>query len=215
MKACLTNAIQPDWFRAGLEGIWAPHMNLRHGHCEYSCNICGQVCPTEAIRPVSLEEKQHARIGTAVIDRNRCLAWAEDRRSLVCDEICPNNAISAARDDDHSVSMPLVHATRCVGCGTCEEACPVLGDAAIQIHNHSEMRLSSGSYIAEAKARGYHFSGGGGIKDEVFDRSQAPSDTSDPPKEQVKGTNPAQAGIKAHGTKSPTQDLPPGIDMDE
>ncbi len=210
MKACLTNAIQPDWFLAGVEGIWAPHLKLRHGHCEYSCNICGQVCPTEAIRPMPLDEKQHARIGTAVIDRHRCLAWAEDRRCLVCDEICPYNAISAVRDDDHSVSMPKVHATRCIGCGTCEEACPVLGDAAIRVYNHSEMRLSSGSYIAEAKARGYHFSGGADIKDQVFDRSSLPSQPSD-----SDGDSPED---KSPRDKDETQDrdtsgLPPGIDL--
>ena len=200
MKACLTNTIQPDWYRAGVEGIWAPHLDLRHGHCEFSCNVCGQVCPTEAIRPLSLKEKQHARIGTAVIDRHRCLAWAEDRRCLVCDEICPFNAISAVRDDDHSVSMPLVHATRCIGCGTCEEACPVLGDAAIRVHNHSEMRLSTGSYIAEAKSLGYHFTGGGGIKDEVFDK---------PP------TSPQSSDTEKDSPKSGNKTLPPGIDLDE
>lgn len=210
MKACLTNAIQPDWSLAGIEGLWAPHLKLRHGHCEYSCNTCGQVCPTQAIRPIPLPEKQHARIGTAVVDRHRCLAWAEDRRCLVCDEICPYNAISAVRDDDHSVSMPQVHATRCVGCGTCEEACPVLGDAAIRVHNHSEIRLSTGSYIEEAKARGYHFSGGGGMKDEVFDRPSPhaePSDTTDDVQDDKKNKK------QGPGDK-PTSGLPPGIDLD-
>jgi polyferredoxin len=57
MRACLTNTLQPDWYRAGLEGLWAPHMSLRHAACEQTCNVCGHVCPTEAIRPLDLKPR--------------------------------------------------------------------------------------------------------------------------------------------------------------
>ncbi|MBM4289670.1 MAG: [Fe-S]-binding protein, partial [Deltaproteobacteria bacterium] len=63
-----------------------------------NCIACGQVCPTAAIRPLSLDEKQGTgdfaaqgpiRMGTAFVDRGRCLPWAMDRPCLVCQELCP------------------------------------------------------------------------------------------------------------------------------
>ena len=66
--------------------------------CQPNCVACGQVCPTAAIRPLSLEEKLGRgefasqgpiRMGTAFVDRGRCLPWAMDRPCLVCHELCP------------------------------------------------------------------------------------------------------------------------------
>ncbi len=168
MRACLTNTMQPDWYRAGIEGLWAPHMNLRHAHCEHSCNACGQVCPTEAIRPLSLAEKQHAKVGTAIIRRQTCIAWAEDRRCQICDEVCPYNAIYVHREPGHKVGLPVVDLKRCTGCGACEEKCPVKGESDIVVLPRGELRLARGSYVAEARARGYNFTARGNLPDQVF-----------------------------------------------
>ncbi|MBW2699696.1 MAG: 4Fe-4S dicluster domain-containing protein [Deltaproteobacteria bacterium] len=192
MRACLTNVLQPDWHRAGLEGLWAPVMNLRHAHCEYECNVCGQVCPTKAIRPLSLEEKQHAKVGTAIISKELCVAWAENRHCLMCDEACPYNAIFTARDADHKVGLPVVDPMRCAGCGTCEDKCPVIGDAAIFVVPHGEIRLSEGSYVEEAEVLGFDFKSKTHLPDQIFDGPTKPADK--------------QPAVPA---KQP--DLPPGI----
>ncbi|MFZ2087937.1 MAG: 4Fe-4S binding protein [Desulfobaccales bacterium] len=100
MRVCPTNIIQPALFEAGLQGLWTPAVNYRIGSsgCLQNCIACGQVCPTAAIRPLSLEEKlgigDYAaqgpiRLGTAFVDRGRCLPWAMDRPCLVCHELCP------------------------------------------------------------------------------------------------------------------------------
>jgi NAD-dependent dihydropyrimidine dehydrogenase PreA subunit len=89
MKGCPTNVIQPAVFDAGLEGFFTPQMDYRRGYCEWSCNECGKVCPTQAIRELSLEEKQLKVIGRAYIDRSTCIPWAEGRDCLVCQELCP------------------------------------------------------------------------------------------------------------------------------
>ncbi len=100
MRICPANIIQPALTEAGLQGLWTPAINYRisRSGCLPNCIACGQVCPTAAIRPLSLEEKQGAgefaaqgpiRMGTAFVDRGRCLPWAMDRPCLVCHELCP------------------------------------------------------------------------------------------------------------------------------
>jgi polyferredoxin len=100
MRICPTNILQPALLEAGVQGLWTPAVNYRLGSsgCLLNCIACGQVCPTAAIRPLSLEEKQGLgefaaqgpiRMGTAFVDRGRCLPWALDRPCLVCHELCP------------------------------------------------------------------------------------------------------------------------------
>jgi MauM/NapG family ferredoxin protein len=149
MKSCLTNTLQPSLWESGLAGLWTPQMVLRLAPCEQTCNVCGQVCPTQAIRSVSLEEKNHAKIGTAVLLKEKCVVWAEDKLCLICDEICPYNAIVFRTVD--GIRRPFVISSRCNGCGFCEQRCPVLGDSAIVVIPNGEIRLKDGSYIEEAK----------------------------------------------------------------
>jgi ferredoxin len=100
MRICPGNIIQPALLEAGIQGLWTPAIDYRIGRsgCQPNCVACGQVCPTAAIRPLSLEEKQGTgeyasqgpiRLGTAFVDRGRCLPWAMDRPCLVCHELCP------------------------------------------------------------------------------------------------------------------------------
>jgi polyferredoxin len=100
MRICPTNVIHPAGWMAGLEGLWTPVLNFRIGTsgCQHNCIACGHLCPTAAIRPISLEERQGLgqyieqgpiKIGTAFIDRGRCLPWAMDRPCIVCQENCP------------------------------------------------------------------------------------------------------------------------------
>jgi polyferredoxin len=100
MRVCPTNVIQPAGLQAGIEGVWTPVLNFRIGTsgCQVNCVACGHVCPTAAIRPLSLDERRGRgtwaekgpiRIGTAFVDRGRCLPWAMDRPCIVCQENCP------------------------------------------------------------------------------------------------------------------------------
>ncbi|MBN2020194.1 MAG: 4Fe-4S binding protein [Sedimentisphaerales bacterium] len=100
MRICPTNVIQPAGIEAGLEGLWTPTLNNRIGSsgCQLNCVACGQVCSTSAIRPITLDEKKGegdfadkgpVKLGTAFIDRNRCLPWSLDKPCIVCQENCP------------------------------------------------------------------------------------------------------------------------------
>lgn len=155
MRVCMSHTIQPSFLQGGLNGIWTPRLDLRIAPCEKHCNRCGHVCPTGAIRPLSQEERIYAKIGTAVILRERCLVWEQDRICLVCDEICPYDAIEFREVE--GMRRPFVTENRCNGCGYCEHKCPVQGESAIIVVRMGELRLQRGSYKEEARARGLVF----------------------------------------------------------
>jgi ferredoxin len=142
VRACPTSAIQPSLGEAGLEGLWTPVLVPRLGYCDYSCNACGQVCPVSAIPPLTLEEKRQQVIGKAYIDQNRCIAWADLKPCIVCEEMCPLpdkaiklETVEAVTPDGEAVTVqrPRVARERCIGCGICEYKCPVNGGAAIRV----------------------------------------------------------------------------------
>jgi MauM/NapG family ferredoxin protein len=186
LRACPTNTLQLDWYRAGVEGLWAPRMNLRHAGCDQDCNVCGLVCPTDSIRPLSLMERRHARVGTAVLLRDRCLPWAQDKRCLICEEQCPYGAVTLQEDARHRVGVPVVDSERCNGCGWCEDRCPVVGESAIVVIPHGEIRLSEGSYVEECRLQGLVFED----KREGRDRFQL-NDTTLPSQDPASALSPA------------------------
>jgi ferredoxin-type protein NapF len=129
LKVCPNNALQATFLEAGLAGFYTPRLIPRIGYCEEQCNFCGQVCPTEAIAPLPVEEKRKVQMGIAHIDKTRCIAFDEDKICLVCNEQCSYLAIVG---DDKK--RPIVKEDLCTGCGICENKCPVEGESAIIVY---------------------------------------------------------------------------------
>ncbi|MGC8604289.1 MAG: 4Fe-4S dicluster domain-containing protein, partial [Desulfomonilaceae bacterium] len=165
MKACATNTLQPIWLKSGIEGLFSPSLVPRLAACAVNCVMCGSVCPTGAIRKLPIEEKIQAKIGTAQIDKQKCLVWNRDKKCLVCGEVCPYHAISFQPAEGRKNGVPVVHANRCCGCGWCENKCPVEGSGAINVSVVGEVRLATGSYIEKAKEYGLEFK----VVDKKFD----------------------------------------------
>ena len=151
MKVCPTNAIQPAFNEAGWGGFWTPIVVPKYGYCELACTLCSQICPTGAIRPISSEEKKRTpiRIGSAAVDRGRCLPWSGNGPCIVCEEVCPTSPkaivfetidIRDAGGSQMSLKLPKVLLKHCVGCGICENKCPVSGMAAIRVIAAGETR---------------------------------------------------------------------------
>jgi ferredoxin len=139
--------LQPVIFEAGLQGVFSPHLLPRflfeQSFCEYSCTLCGQVCPTGAI-PRLTEEQKHAQpTGKAYFDHQRCLPWAENTPCIRCEEMCPapEKAIKilntiTIKDKaglDVEIQQPYVDRDLCVGCGICESNCTIEGVSAIRV----------------------------------------------------------------------------------
>ncbi len=147
IRACPTNALQPAALEAGVSGLYTPILIPRQGYCDYSCNACGEICPVQAIPPLALEEKRTQVIGKAYIDQNICIAWADHRDCIVCEEMCPlaEKAITLEENTVNvenqpiTVRLPKVDREKCIGCGICEYKCPLPSEAAIRVQNSSPM----------------------------------------------------------------------------
>ncbi len=143
MKVCPTNAIQPAFLESGFEGMWSPLLKMRLGYCEYKCNMCTDVCPTGAIGKLPLEKKQKTKIGLSVVDKDRCLPYAYGANCQRCYDQCPlpDKAISMVEaavsvgPRTVRIKQPQVVAKLCIGCGICENKCPVNGSAAIRVQS--------------------------------------------------------------------------------
>ncbi|MFO0904874.1 MAG: 4Fe-4S binding protein [Pirellulales bacterium] len=180
-KACPNNVLQPLAFEQGWEGLWTPQVVADWAGCESSCNACGQVCPTGAIRALPLEEKRVARMGLAILNESTCLPLAGREACQLCVDECHAAGYHALEftqvhtqvsDDGTPIEgsgflAPVVIADRCVGCGLCQTRCfginvdqkHLLTSSAIVIEagGDREDRLLHGSYralrAAERRAR--------------------------------------------------------------
>ncbi|MDP8258474.1 MAG: 4Fe-4S binding protein [Candidatus Aadella gelida] len=137
MKVCPTNVVQPAMLEAGPEGIWTPKMVFKIGYCEYNCTLCGQVCPSGALKKLPLVEKKVTKLGIAAVNKEKCIAWAHNEECLVCEEHCPipNKAIKTdiVNVGGKIIGRPVVDKSMCIGCGICQNKCPIRPDVAISV----------------------------------------------------------------------------------
>ena len=151
MKVCPTNVINPALAEAGMAGFWTPHLIMSLGYCQLTCTLCGSVCPTGAIREISVKEKieRPIKIGSAYVERGRCLPWSGNAPCIVCQELCPTSPkaiylkkqiITGPDDKRIEVQLPYVDLEKCIGCGICEYKCPVKGRPAIRVISAGESR---------------------------------------------------------------------------
>jgi len=154
IQVCIGNALQPSLLQAGVEGIFSPRLVARGGYCEFNCTLCGQVCPTGAIRALSLVEKHGMKIGHAWFDRNICLPYGKGIPCIVCEEHCPTPekaikfrtaSVLNDRGDRIAVKQPYIVDELCIGCGICETKCPLPGRAGIYITSAGEHRAKIGN----------------------------------------------------------------------
>ena len=174
-KACPNDVLQPMGFEQGMEGLWTPHVVADFAGCEVSCNNCGQVCPTGAIRAISLPEKKAARMGLAIVNEKTCLPFAEREACQLCVDECVAAGYDAiefirtgTKMDENGFPIegtgflsPIVREDKCVGCGLCQTRCYAINVAEKKLLDESaiiikagegrEDRVMGGSYVLMRK----------------------------------------------------------------
>ena len=174
-KVCPNNVLQPMGFERGLQTLWTPKVQADWAGCDSSCNACGQVCPTGAIRALPLEEKKNARMGLAVVTEDTCLPYANREACQLCVDECiaagydaiEFTRVHTAVDDqgdpveESGFVAPVVLPDKCVGCGLCQTRCHGINVEAkgllrksaiiIEAGEGKEDRKHTGSYKKESK----------------------------------------------------------------
>ncbi len=137
LRACPHQVIVPDLGASGWGGWLTPRLDFSRRYCSEWCRACTDVCPTGALARLSLDAKREpARaLGTARVDRARCLAWHDGEYCMVCQEYCPFQAIRGI--EHRSVHCPEVDPAQCRGCGACESQCPAGRVRAIRVEGRS------------------------------------------------------------------------------
>lgn len=103
----------------GLMIMGTPYIMPRDIPC-YLCMKCPPICPSGALNR-TLKKKQDVRIGIASINKKGCLAW-QGTLCRSCYQSCPIFDEAIKMDQE---LRPVVDTKKCVGCGICENVCPV------------------------------------------------------------------------------------------
>jgi polyferredoxin/ferredoxin len=128
IAGCPTNALQPAALDGGWDALWTPLFNPQAGYCDQDCNLCGQICPSDAIPGLPLEEKRKTVIGVARVIYEEC------SRCMDCVRYCPYDSFEEVEVEGLRGVFPKVIPELCVGCGMCIYVCPNQDPLAIVVY---------------------------------------------------------------------------------
>ena len=137
VSACPTQVIQPALGHYGWEGIFQPRMDYAVNYCTFDCVRCGEVCPTGALKPLTLGRKHITQIGKAIFVKEDCIVETKKKDCGACAEHCPTKAVKMVPYEG-KLQIPEVTNEYCVGCGACEHACPTEPRRAIYVKAHTQ-----------------------------------------------------------------------------
>jgi len=129
VSICPEKVIKQSFLEYGLAGLMVPVLDYRNGYCDYECNLCGLVCPSGAIKKLKLAEKQRVQIGQVRLLKDRCIVHTRHEDCGACAEACPRRAVYTV--ERNNVRYPEINAELCIGCGVCQNMCPVMPKAII------------------------------------------------------------------------------------
>ena len=98
------------------------------GKCEFDCKNCSDICPTGAIKKMTLEEKQNCRIGLVKLTPDTC------SKCGLCAHVCPKGALEYTTGQ-----APKYNAAKCIGCGACQKICPTHSVEIVSINKQSQL----------------------------------------------------------------------------
>jgi polyferredoxin len=133
---CPTHVLHPAGLKFGLGYMLKPYMSYEDSYCNYGCTVCSEICPTNAIKPITSEDKKTIQIGIANFYRDLCVVYTEENDCGACSEHCPSQAVHMVPYKG-TLTIPKVEPELCIGCGGCESICPVRPERAIVVVPHS------------------------------------------------------------------------------
>jgi len=148
---CPTNVLQPS--------ANYPYLDYEKSFCDYFCNECSKICPTDAINYIDIKMKQKTALGKSNLNKDICVVYSKNQSCGACAEICPTGAVHMV-DYKENLKGPAIDNTICVGCGSCEYACPTRPIRAIKVDpfkNHKKLNIKEQKVEKEVKEEKFPF----------------------------------------------------------
>ncbi len=139
VSKCPSRVIKPALLEYGLGGMMQPRLYFDRGFCNYDCTVCGDVCPTGAILPLTKEEKNHTQMGQVQFVLENCIVYHDETSCGACSEHCPTQAVRMVPYKG-VLTIPEINPEICVGCGGCEHVCPANPYKAIYVEGLTTQR---------------------------------------------------------------------------
>ena len=153
INSCPNDVLRPS---SSLDRFMQPEVSYERGYCRPECTRCSDVCPTGAIKPVTVEQRTAIQVGHAVWVKENCVPVADGIPCGNCARHCPAGAIQMVPlqagvhqdgrrwlDADNQeiprekvLLIPVVNDEKCIGCGACENLCPSRPFSAIYVEGH-------------------------------------------------------------------------------
>ncbi len=136
VSVCPNEVLRPS---TSLLKMMQPEMSYVRGYCRPECVKCSEVCPTGAIKPITVADKSAIQIGHAVWIKENCIPLRDGQSCNNCERHCPTKAIQMVPSDPSnpdSLKIPVVNEEKCIGCGACENLCPARPFSALYVEGH-------------------------------------------------------------------------------
>ena len=131
-------------------GMSQPHMDFGVEYCNFECTKCGEVCPTGAILPLTVEDKKLEQTGQVHFIIEKCIVYTDNTSCGSCSEHCPTQAVKMVPYKE-GLTIPETDTDICIGCGACEFACPVKPHTAIFVDGNEVHQVANAPHIEELK----------------------------------------------------------------
>jgi len=152
VSKCPTKTLKPAFTEYGIGGMLVPVMNFERGFCNFDCTICAEVCPNDALTPLTMEQKHRLQVGRVVFKEELCVVHTKGWNCGACSEHCPTQAVKMVPYRD-GLTIPVIDAEICVGCGGCEFICPVRPQRAIYVEGNEIHRQARAFDVEENDAK--------------------------------------------------------------
>jgi ferredoxin-type protein NapF len=150
VTVCPTSVLQPSFLEYGFTGMMQPRMDYSVEYCNYECTRCGDVCPTGAILPLTVEDKKLEQTGQVNFIREKCIVYTDNTSCGSCSEHCPTQAVKMV-PYKNDLTIPETDKEICIGCGACEFACPVKPNTAIYVDGNAIHQVAKAPHEEELK----------------------------------------------------------------